>query len=531
MTRNIPKTQLDTWLMQLIQGDISQEDLVRLEGAMADDLEILDYCLEYLITTAGLEWLGREMENKGAEHLVQSLKKGRKITSRRSHSERRVLRFGARLAAVLVLGLGITYATLWVMRRPRQEGLAQIINGLSAKWENESLAATKGTMLPGGARYLTEGLVDMQLASGTRVVVKGPCWFSLTGKNTMRLDRGMITARVPEKALGFTVKTKTVSIVDFGTEFGVIAHTDGSVETHVFEGRVTLVPPGKDVASPESIPLPANIAATIIPNRPFNEAKKAGANQVRFVRDIPAGATGARAGRRFDLADVVGRGNGFGTGKIGRGIHPANGEALEQPVPAQPIATVPGYGFLLSWRYVNGVFVPDGSQTRTEVTSKKHLFTNCPDTNGQASLGITNGGFMALPKHRQASYAPRLENQQYGTAEKPALGMHPNAGITFDLDRIRADNPGVTLQAFQALVGISQNAPQFPGDEVTFWVLVDGEVRFRHTCSPTQLQTASANVALASSSQFLTLITTCAGNTDYAWAVWAEPFITLATSP
>jgi len=528
MTRHIPKAQLDSWLMHLIQGDISEEDLVRLEGAMADDLEILDYCLEFLVVTAGLEWMGREMESHGAEHLMQALKKGRRLSPRRtSGGGLRVVRMMTRLAAVVLVGLGIAYTVVRVRQPAPQGSVARIHSSQAAKWAEATLGTDPCTVLPEGTRHLQEGVVDLELASGTRLVVKGPCRFRLPEGNSMNLYRGMISARVPEQARGFTVHTDSISVVDYGTAFGVIAKADGTVETHVFEGRVTLVPPGMSVDSRESIPLPAGIAATVHPDKPI---QKAGASPVRFIREVPSRATGALAGKLFDLADVVGRGNGFGTGRIGRGVHPANGEALEQPVPLQRVTVVSGYGFLLSWRYIDGVFVPDGNRRSNAVTSTGRLFEACPDTNGQAPLAINNGAFMALPNQPQASYPPMINGQRYGSAEHPALGMHPNAGITFDLDRIRADNPGTAIAAFQAMGGLSASAPQFPAEEVTFWVLVDGEVRFKHAISQASSQSVNIRVTLASSTRFLTLVTTCPGNTDYAWAVWALPFLELSES-
>ncbi len=526
MTRHIPKAQLDSWLMHLIQGDITQEDLVRLEGAMADDLEILDYCLEYLTVTAGLEWLGREMENQGAEHLMTALKKGRRLSPRRTHpgGGLRFVRTVTRIAAVLIFGLAIAYTVMRVRPRAATHSVARIHSSQAAQWSDATLAVDPRTVLPEGPRHLLQGVVDLELTGGTRVVVKGPCLFHLPAQNSMDLYRGMITARVPAEAQGFAVHTDTVSVVDFGTEFGVIVKADGTVETHVFEGSVTLVPPGLTVDSQESVPLPAGIAATVYRDKPI---QKAGANPVRFVREVPVRATGALAGKRLDLADVVGRGNGFGTGKIGRGVHPANGKALEQPVPLQAVAPVSGYGFLLSWRYIDGVFVPDGRRGPNAVTSTGRLFRACPDTNGRTLLGISNGGFMALPSKPQASYPPMLGGERFGSAERPALGMHPNAGITFDLDRIRADNPGTAITAFQAIGGLSETAPEFPASDVTFWVLVDGEVRFQHTISQTSASATPVPVTLAPSARFLTLVTTCPGNTDYAWAVWALPFLEL----
>jgi hypothetical protein len=52
------------------------------------------------------------------------------------------------------------------------------------------------------------------------------------------LHEGRLTAVVPERARGFAIATSRLNVVDFGTEFGVMAESEGATEVHVFNGLV-----------------------------------------------------------------------------------------------------------------------------------------------------------------------------------------------------------------------------------------------------------------------------------------------------
>lgn len=72
-----------------------------------------------------------------------------------------------------------------------------------------------------------------------------------------------------------------------------------------------------------------------------------------------------------------------------------------------------------------------------------------------------------------------LAGRTYDAKDKPSIGMHPNAGITFDLDAIRNAMPEARIDRFTARCGVSENVVRFaqrdadPNTiEVTFWVLV-----------------------------------------------------------
>ncbi|MFC1761921.1 NPCBM/NEW2 domain-containing protein [Planctomycetota bacterium] len=524
MTRHIPTDKLNMWLMQLVQGDISNEDLMELEGAMADDLEILDYCLEYLIITAGLEWVGREKEDHGTDHIVKTLQKVHKQSLRKARPQ--LVTWTARFAAMVVLGLGVAFLVQRGLQQPQVQKLTAIVNERAAKWDDPVLSAGAGTPIGLGEKHLLQGLAEVRMASGAQLILKGPCRFSMEGANLMRLVRGVVTAKVPQEARGFTIRTQFVNIVDLGTEFGIIAKGDGSIETHVISGEIELqrAPGAPPVVVGRSFP--EGLAVTV--DNVIGVKAVGGANEMRFVRELPSQGTGAIPGQRFDLADVVGIGNGYGTGTLGCGINPNDGAALHSPVLTGSAPPQAGYGFLLNWRYVDGVFVPNGDRKDNAVTSTLD-FPNCPQTLGSAKQGINNGGLFALPNGQRASYKARLQGKDYGTPERPALGIHPNAGITFDLDRIRMDHPGVAITAFQAQCGISETAPKAPAAPVEFWVLVDGVVVFQHKVMAQQLATGAVRVPLAKGDRFLTLATTCSGATDYCWALFAEPYLMMQT--
>ena len=77
----------------------------------------------------------------------------------------------------------------------------------------------------------------MELGQGTSLLLEAPCQVELTSGGEVTLRNGRLVAVVPPEAKGFRVRTRTALITDLGTEFGVIAHSDGSTEAHVLRGR------------------------------------------------------------------------------------------------------------------------------------------------------------------------------------------------------------------------------------------------------------------------------------------------------
>ncbi len=58
--------------------------------------------------------------------------------------------------------------------------------------------------------------------------------------------RGKLRATVPPQAVGFTIGSPNLDVVDLGTEFGLQVEAEGKTEVHVFKGKVELHNPGAD---------------------------------------------------------------------------------------------------------------------------------------------------------------------------------------------------------------------------------------------------------------------------------------------
>ena len=91
-----------------------------------------------------------------------------------------------------------------------------------------------------GPYDLREGVAKMDLDQGTSLLLEAPCQVELKSVGEVTLRKGRLAAVVPPQAKGFRVRTRTALITDLGTEFGVIAHSDGSTEAHVLKGRISV---------------------------------------------------------------------------------------------------------------------------------------------------------------------------------------------------------------------------------------------------------------------------------------------------
>jgi hypothetical protein len=120
-------------------------------------------------------------------------------------------------------------------------------------------------------------------------------------------------------------------------------------------------------------------------------------------------------------------------------------------------------------------------------------------------------------------------DQAYGTREHPAIVLHSNGGITFDLDAMRGDMPGLEITEFKACCGISEAVRAHLNGTTQrgladFWVLVDGQKRFEAAGVTVDSEPPEISVPLGRQERFLTLVTTDGnGWANYDWGFFAEP--------
>jgi len=227
---------------------------------------------------------------------------------------------------------------------------------------------------------------------------------------------------------------------------------------------------------------------------------------------------------RLNLADIVGGGNGRGTGTLERGIDLGTGQAFKGPATTIRRSRRNEFRPSPQLHGVDGVFVPNGALGPVVISSTGLIFSQCPQTTGSYYGGPANSGkFYDIPSRQ--TYSARLNGISFGTPTHPALNLHPNAGITFDVDQIRQDNPDIRINRFTALCGVPKDLPQTQFSPADVWVLLDGVVRLHLHYPAERYVVEKVDVPIPAQTRFLTLVTTCSGRADYSWVFFGDPFL------
>lgn len=199
----------------------------------------------------------------------------------------------------------------------------------------------------------------------------------------------------------------------------------------------------------------------------------------------------------IDLADVVGGGNGYGSGKKGSGIDARNGQ-IQVPPLTNLDNVEPGHFAACDLPLVDGVFIPAASQTK--ISSTGLTATVLPQHGENAWDTIRNGPVTS-------QFSTQWGDVDYATTGHSLLGLHANAGITFDLEAIRNTHALAAPLRFSTVVGYGGRTVE-PSAE--FWVLLDGELK--STGKLGRNDTVSIALEIPDSSRFLTFISTDGGD-------------------
>jgi hypothetical protein len=146
------------------------------------------------------------------------------------------------------------------------------------------------TLIAGRQVQLIEGYARLTFVNGVEVIVEAPARVTLESATRVLLDRGRLTAKVPDRAHGFAVGTGVVEIVDLGTEFGVNVTPAGDVDVPVFTGKVQARPAPSADASGQTAPPAAQVVDAGQTVRAASatgvKVEQAGSETASFVRDI-----------------------------------------------------------------------------------------------------------------------------------------------------------------------------------------------------------------------------------------------------
>ena len=140
-------------------------------------------------------------------------------------------------AAAAIIMAGLLPA---LIRHTLTKEIAVMMETQGARWESSTLPTQQGSVLGRGRLRLAEGLAMLRFARGADVTLEGPAELELIGSQLCRLHHGSLLAHVPEDSRGFSVLTRSATLIDHGTDFGVSSDERGYANVQVIQGEVEL---------------------------------------------------------------------------------------------------------------------------------------------------------------------------------------------------------------------------------------------------------------------------------------------------
>ncbi len=517
----------------------------RVEAAEDEDRFLRDFELKLENESSGQERL-HEIERRAQHELEQFMAEHESLpvpprTYRRSawdlgeqvsQGVKRLcdmLALGVRVAGIVVVCIAVVLAIPTTIRHIQAKRVvATLHDSVDANW----VVPPKQPQLRSGWFELQEGFAQLTFKHGVEVILQAPCKLHLESREQVFLDSGTLTVKLTEPTQAFLVRTPNSTIRDLGTEFGVLVNQDGQTETHVYQGSVQLGEGSQPSPVSKTLVLKQGQAAGV---DSAGNIVAAAFEARKVMRTLPEFSAFGIPGKRMDLADMLMGGNGFGTGETNKIVDLRTGEILQrEDNTTNPNVTGKISVVARSLPFVDYLFLPDGEHGPIQVSSGGHTFAQCPDTEGGVFSYVSDSALIRGEPGTIGTVV--LNGKDYGTRVDPVISMHANAGITFDLQAIRATLSGGDIRRFTALCGISETAGMAVLREAgraalhkaDFWVLVDGQTRLGRAGVQVQTGGIPVNIELNETDRFLTLIVTDGGDGyGYDWGVFTEPALEL----
>lgn len=252
-----------------ISDEILNEESHRIQDVLDEDLmKLSEY--EKIAPTIDIS------KEKPQRNLIQNV--GYPTREKRIISKLSIFFLAINVAAILFIALFVRFVPV------RGKSYAYVSGVYQAKLQGMQSSLQVGQYLDGKLIKLEKGLLKIQMNDGSEVLLEAPAEVSLEDDDQLFLIRGKLTANVPKEAVGFTVRTPSASIIDYGTEFGVKVDRYAKTEAHVLKGNIKIGVGSNPRILEEILRLSANQAACVsgqtLREIPF------GTNQ--FVYNIPS---------------------------------------------------------------------------------------------------------------------------------------------------------------------------------------------------------------------------------------------------
>jgi hypothetical protein len=381
---------------------------------------------------------------------------------------------------------------------------------------------------------LTKGLVQMEFASGAKILLHGPAVFTPTSASSGQLASGKLRGEASEG--NFHLSTPAAEVIDLGTEFGVQIDSEQSTDVVVFNGKVQVVGTS---GSRDVLDMTKGMAARIR----SDGSKRYGmdARDIQFAKFAPAVAA-ADSKNELSVVDVLCGGDGFNASLSGA-IDPLTGKQ-DHGVRVPGNRRTNGEYHPVDWNpIVDGVFMPTATGFGTQIHSQRATI-DLPKNNGLTwgplwarrwESTLQSAGQTADPdfwgRKTLKNIVLRLKQTKVGM-----IGMHANVGFTLDLRNVRLLQRDVA--EFRAIVANLDNSEEEYVEDANrlkrtadLRVFVDGELRYCRLGFKRIDGDEAFAVALRPEDRFLTVIASdCEGDSSYDHVVLIDPVIALKSA-
>ncbi len=563
------KIRINELALKSLENNVTPEEFAELNNYVAESKESAGHYINFIrtynnisdtgdIIESAQSFLNEAMNEMLWQNLVESENNAQALIEepeeqvdntirieRKAPDRSSTIKVLVRIAAVLIIGFVIIWFDSIARRQAANENLikiAKLDSTSNAVWQRESNFPVKGEWLWTGNYYLKQGFVELTFSNNETVVVEAPTKFSLRTPDSIFLHHGQVYATVPKEAIGFTIDTENAKIVDLGTEFGVYSDINGNTDLHVLKGKTQLLARKAESSNNTEIVV-AGKARRIRPET--EDIKEIKLNDQLFVREFDDTTGKLWKGENLNLADIVSGGNGFGEGIPDKGVDIQSGHLVQVLDTSDMIDGTPFYVVVEGSPYIDGVFVPGVIADSTQITSSGIKVKDIPKTDGKYWGYIFNGAWH--DSHNVARHNLVLDGRPIPN-DIPAITMHSNLGITFDLSELRKNLPNVDIKSFKTDFGISETMSILIDDKdfdfgegpaamnlkktrkpsVDLWVFLDGKniYKERISCfSPLY----DIEVEIDNAGQYLTIVVSESDDGwGLDWAVFKNPQLVLS---
>ena len=543
-----------------LNGTISEDEFSRLQCILNSSTEAVDYYIDILWShinmksMQGISSLDDNGEENNRQSFIEEMLANEALAPAVENEEDKILQSDIEneidqkienpnkfftlfnrvvsIAAILLVFF-IIYANLF----PPQYSVpvATLVDQVDVKWDknSETIDINQRILINQPPYRIEKGIIKIVYDNDVEVIIEGPAEFSVEKKG-IEFISGRLYSNVSEAGHGFIVDTPNARFIDLGTEFGVYVGSNESSELHVLKGEVQYFSSFSDSNS-VSRNIKENHARRF--NSDNNEIQPIPLAEEYFVREIDSNAGVIwRGQKKCDMADIVGGGNGFGTGQLNCIVEASSGDLRSLSYEELRFEARKGdskYHIASDVRYIDGIFVPDGS---SQINSDGYIYSDFPDTSGLYSCDLLFGTLSEFARSLV------LENIEYGTNINHSIFMHANLGVTYNLEAIRQDLSGVKISRFCAKGGISESANGLDLAGVDIWIFVDNQLIYeKQDVRGGQIETV--DVELPETAKFLTIAVTEGKSVNaeifdkkrgknvkptniYSdWFLWAEPVL------